>query len=178
MAVPPLARCNKSARWAWLRTSRTARATSWVSGSRSARADAVGAGCSIVIDLEPAVQRAIAVITSVADDELGLPTPCPDACVGDLVDHIGVFAVRFTAVALKQSDGETPAPPPPSGTNLEPGWRQRISRNLAALAGAWRDPAAWRGTSFAGGIEMPGAVAGLVALDELLVHGWDIAVAT
>jgi uncharacterized protein (TIGR03086 family) len=131
-----------------------------------------------MIDLEPAAQRATRVITSVADHQLGLLTPCPDASVGDLVDHIGVFAVRFTAAARKQSDARTPAPPPPSGTNLEPGWRERISHDLAVLAGAWRDPEAWQGTTFAGGIEMPGEVAGLVALDELVVHGWDIAVAT
>jgi uncharacterized protein (TIGR03086 family) len=29
-----------------------------------------------------------------------------------------------------------------------------------------------------GGLEMPGRVAGLIALDELVVHGWDIAVAS
>ena len=27
----------------------------------------------------------------------------------------------------------------------------------------------------AGGIDLPGEVAGLVALDELVVHGWDVA---
>src|SRR5215207_11063888 len=129
-----------------------------------------------MIDLEPAAQRATRVITSVADDQLGLPTPCPDACVGDLVDHIGVFAVRFTAAARKQSDASTPAPPQPSGANLEPGWRARISRDLAVLASAWREPEAWQGTTFAGGLEMPGEVVGLVALDELVVHGWDVAV--
>ncbi len=30
----------------------------------------------------------------------------------------------------------------------------------------------------AGPIEMPGEIAGLVALDELVVHGWDLARAT
>lgn len=30
----------------------------------------------------------------------------------------------------------------------------------------------------AGGIDLPGDVAGLVTLDELVVHGWDLAVAT
>ena len=29
-----------------------------------------------------------------------------------------------------------------------------------------------------GGMELPAAVAGLVVLDELVVHGWDIAVST
>lgn len=30
----------------------------------------------------------------------------------------------------------------------------------------------------AGGIEMPGEIAGVVALEEVVVHGWDLAVAT
>lgn len=30
----------------------------------------------------------------------------------------------------------------------------------------------------AGGLEMPGAAAAAVALDELVVHGWDLAVGT
>ena len=30
----------------------------------------------------------------------------------------------------------------------------------------------------AGGIDLPGEVAGLVALDEVVIHGWDLAVAT
>jgi uncharacterized protein (TIGR03086 family) len=30
----------------------------------------------------------------------------------------------------------------------------------------------------AGGVDLPGEVAGLVALDEIVVHGWDVARAT
>jgi uncharacterized protein (TIGR03086 family) len=30
----------------------------------------------------------------------------------------------------------------------------------------------------AGGVEMPGEVAGVVALDEVVVHGWDVAVSS
>jgi uncharacterized protein (TIGR03086 family) len=131
-----------------------------------------------MIDIHPAVQRTISVVTSVEDQQLGLPTPCPDANVGDLIDHLGVFAVRFVAAARKESEGGTSPPPPPSGANLESGWRDRISRDLVALADAWSDPQAWVGSTSAGGIEMPAEVVGLVALDELVVHGWDIAVAT
>jgi uncharacterized protein (TIGR03086 family) len=43
------------------------------------------------------------------------------------------------------------------------------------MAAAWRDPAAWTGMTQAGGIDLPGEVAGLVALDELVLHGWDVA---
>ena len=131
-----------------------------------------------MIDLTPAAQRTTSLITSVADDQLGLPTPCPGSCLGDLIDHVGVFAVRFRAAADKESEGRTSRPPPPSGANLEAGWRERISRDLLALADAWRQPQAWDGSTYAGGIELPADVVGLVALDELVVHGWDIAVAT
>jgi len=131
-----------------------------------------------MIDLTPAAQRTTKLITSAADDQLGLPTPCPGSCLGDLIDHVGVFAVRFHAAANKESEGRTSRPPPPSGANLEAGWRERISRDLLALADAWRQPQAWDGSTYAGGIELPAEVVGLVALDELVVHGWDIAVAT
>ena len=131
-----------------------------------------------MIDLHPAAQRTISLVTSLDDEQLDLPTPCPEARVGDLIDHLGVFAVTFLAAARKDSEGRTSPPPPPSRANLEPDWRDRISRDLLALADAWRDPQAWEGSTYAGGTEMPAEVVGLVALDELVVHGWDIAVAT
>jgi uncharacterized protein (TIGR03086 family) len=131
-----------------------------------------------MIDLQPAAQRTIGLVAAVSDDQLDRPTPCPESCVGDLIDHLGVFAVRFTAAARKDSSGRTSPPPPPSAANLEAGWRDRLSRDLLALAEVWRDPQAWEGDTVAGGMEMPAAVVGLVALDELVVHGWDVAVAT
>src|SRR5690606_29691827 len=46
---------------------------------------------------------------------------------------------------------------------------------LAALAAAWRSPDAWQGMTQAGGVDLPGEAAGHVALNELVVHGWDVA---
>src|ERR1700722_584451 len=54
-------------------------------------------------------------------------------------------------------------------------WRDRITADLAALADAWAAPEAWDGMTQAGGQDLPGAMAGRIALDELVVHGWDIA---
>jgi uncharacterized protein (TIGR03086 family) len=131
-----------------------------------------------MIDLRPATQRTISLATALADPQLDLPTPCGEDCLGDVIDHLGIFAVRFVAAAGKDAVGSTPTPERPSRANLEPEWRDRIARDLRALADAWLDPQAWEGATFAGGMEMPAAVVGLVALDELIVHGWDIAVAT
>ncbi len=57
-------------------------------------------------------------------------------------------------------------------------WRASIPERLAELAEAWKAPEAWEGMSKAGGLEMPGAVTGLVANNEVVLHAWDLAVAT
>ena len=131
-----------------------------------------------MIDIAPAASRVAALLAGTTDDQLAAPTPCPDTTVGDLIDHVGGLTLGFTATAAKQRDAMSGPPPRPSAANLEPGWRDRISSDLGVLAEAWRDPAAWDGMTAAGGIDLPGSVAGVVALDELLVHGWDLAVAT
>ena len=46
------------------------------------------------------------------------------------------------------------------------------------LAGAWQDERAWTGVTRAGGVHLPGEIAGKVAVNEVVVHGWDIAAAT
>jgi len=66
-------------------------------------------------------------------------------------------------------------PPAADASKLGDDWRARIPRDLAALAEAWRDPAAWTGMTKVGGLDLPGEVAGVVALDELVIHGWDVA---
>src|SRR5436309_592146 len=128
-----------------------------------------------MIDIGPATNRMAGLLAGLSESQFDLPTPCPEARVGDLVDHVGTLTKAFTAVARKDRSGSG-APPPPSAANLEATWLDRIARDLETLAEAWRDPAAWEGMTDAGGIELPGQVAGLVVLDELVVHGWDIAV--
>jgi uncharacterized protein (TIGR03086 family) len=68
--------------------------------------------------------------------------------------------------------------PDPRAENLEPGWRDRIAADLAALADAWKAPEAWDGMTQVGNLDLPGAMAGRMALGELVIHGWDIAQAT
>ncbi|SCG10218.1 TIGR03086 family protein [Streptomyces sp. Ncost-T6T-2b] len=53
-----------------------------------------------------------------------------------------------------------------------------LPRRLEEVAAAWRAPDAWTGMTRAGGIELPGEVAGAVALNELVIHGWDLARST
>ena len=46
---------------------------------------------------------------------------------------------------------------------------------LAALAQAQADPAPWRGMTRVGGVRLPGEIAGQLALDEVVLHAWDLA---
>jgi uncharacterized protein (TIGR03086 family) len=127
------------------------------------------------VDLEPATQRLADLVGGVPDDLLDAPTPCPGYTLGDLVEHVGGLTLAFTAAAKKDFGDTTSQGPSGEASRLGDDWRTRIPRDLAALAEAWRDPAAWTGMTQAGGLELPGEVAGLVALDEIVIHGWDVA---
>jgi uncharacterized protein (TIGR03086 family) len=124
------------------------------------------------VDLEPAARRMAWLIEAVPADALGQPTPCGHNTVGDLLDHISGSALAFRAAAEKQ-----PLPGGPAGNaaNLPSDWQARLRGEVLGLAEAWHDPEAWTGMTAAGGIDLPGEIAGVVALDELVIHGWDLA---
>lgn len=127
-----------------------------------------------VPDLEPAAARLRSLLTGVGDDQLAQPTPCPDYVVADLLSHLVGLTVAFRDAARKQpSDGVPGAVPP-----LDPAWRQLLPAQLDELVAAWREPGVGEGMTAAGGVELPGSVAAAVALDELVLHGWDLARAT
>ena len=128
-----------------------------------------------MVDLGPAAMQLVGLVSRVPDAELGNPTPCPAYTLGDLIDHVGGLALAFTAAARK--DGGRYANMRASGDRARLGddWRGRIPRDLAALAGAWRDPAAWDGMTRIAGDDAPAAIIGLSAAGELVVHGWDLA---
>lgn len=127
------------------------------------------------VDLEPATRRMADLVSGVPDELLDRPTPCPAYTLGDLLDHVGGLSLAFTAAATKTAGEVSSQGPSGDASRLGDDWRTRIPGDLAALAEAWRDPAAWSGMTQAGGVELPGEVAGVVALDELVIHGWDVA---
>lgn len=132
----------------------------------------------MMIDLEPAARGIAASVTALRDDQLGAQTPCPAYTVGDLVEHIGGLAIAFTGAATKAGGPTVSQAPAGDAARLGADWQTRIPADLLTMAAAWRDPAAWTGMTMAGGVDLPGEVAGLVALDEIFLHGWDLAVST
>jgi uncharacterized protein (TIGR03086 family) len=130
-----------------------------------------------MLDLEPAIRVLARLVVGVRDEQLAALTPCTEESLGDLFEHVDGFCLAFSAAATKTplDAGQAASP---DASRLGPDWRTRIPERLATLAGAWRDEAAWTGMTQAGGVDLPGEVAGIVALDEVIVHGWDIAVAS
>src|SRR5690606_21867703 len=80
--------------------------------------------------------------------------------------------------AAKVEGPTTMTPPSPEASVLAEDWRTGAPAALAELGRAWQDPAAWEGMTQAGGQRMPAEVTAAVALDEVVLHGWDLAVAT
>ncbi len=129
------------------------------------------------IDFTPATRAVTAVLGGIRDDQLTGPTPCTESTVADLLDHLSGLTLAFTLAARKEEipgGGQASA----DGSRLSPDWRTEIPAALEGLVAAWAEPAAYDGLTMAGPIEMPAEIAALVALDEVVVHGWDLARAT
>ncbi|MFB4304618.1 TIGR03086 family metal-binding protein [Actinomadura sp. GTD37] len=129
-------------------------------------------------DLLPAAQRMAALLANVPDHRLDAPTPCADTSLGALIDHVSGLSLAFTWAAAKDLPEGGTQPPSADASSLPPDWRTRLPEQLDALAAAWRSPDAWSGMTAAGGVDLPGEEAGKVAMNELVVHGWDVARAT
>jgi uncharacterized protein (TIGR03086 family) len=131
-----------------------------------------------VLDLGAPATTMTAMIEGIEDDQLGRATPCGETTVGELIAHVLMLSVAFRDAAAKV-DGPTTSTPPTSALPALPqDWRQIAPGRLSELAAAWRDSAAWDGMTQAGGVRMPGSVTAVVANNELVLHGWDLAVAS
>ncbi|WP_430783000.1 TIGR03086 family metal-binding protein [Actinoplanes sp. G11-F43] len=130
----------------------------------------------VPLDFDPPVRQIRALLLGVDSHDLGAPTPCPDWPVAALLDHLMGLAVAFALTARKRAGGDSA--PEPSVGRLSPQWRSRLPVLLADLAIAWKEPSAWTGTARAGGVTMPATAMGTVVMNELVMHGWDLARAT
>jgi uncharacterized protein (TIGR03086 family) len=130
---------------------------------------------TMTFDLGAQVALVEDVVAGVRHDQLDDPTPCEDISVAALLDHLAGLTLAFRLAAEKRPLSGAPSA---SAAALAPDWRTLLPAQLDALAAAWRTPSAWEGTAAAGGVEMPAPQMAVVALDEVLVHGWDLAVAT
>jgi uncharacterized protein (TIGR03086 family) len=133
-----------------------------------------------MLDLDPAAREVARLLNNVTDDQLASPTPCADTPVAALLDHLMGLSLAFTWAARKTTPpenggAEPPGPGQASAEHLDPNWRTLLPQRLGELVQSWRDPDAWEGMTEAGGVKLPADQMGVVALDELVLHGWDLA---
>jgi uncharacterized protein (TIGR03086 family) len=126
-------------------------------------------------DLAPTAAEVARVIAAVRDDQLADPTPCAGTSVAAMLDHFVGLTLAFRLGAEKQPQGGAPRA---DADQLPADWRERLPQQLDALVAAWQQPSAWEGITDVAGARMPAAAMGVIALNEVLVHGWDLAVAT
>ncbi|MFJ2742053.1 TIGR03086 family metal-binding protein [Streptomyces sp. NPDC087440] len=126
---------------------------------------------AVVFDLGPAARRLVRLLDGVSERGLEGPTPCAEFSVRDLLAHLVHLTAGFHEAAHKR-------PEPPAGPGLPADWRHRLPRQLAALVEAWQRHDSWAGTTAVGGTPLPAGVAAQIALNELVLHGWDLARAT
>jgi uncharacterized protein (TIGR03086 family) len=126
-------------------------------------------------ELAPAAAEVARIVTGVRDEQLTDPTPCTGTSVAGMLHHLLGLTTAFRMAAEKERPEGGPSA---DAANLASDWRTRLPAQLEALATAWRSPGAWEGMTEAGGVQMPASAMGVVALNEVLVHGWDLAAAT
>jgi uncharacterized protein (TIGR03086 family) len=128
------------------------------------------------IDLAPAADRIMRLIPLVEDDHLEDPTPCEGRSVRELLGHLTGLSLAFRAAADKDLGPLTDTSPDGNGWPQATGdWHEQLAERLPALVTAWYPQDAWSGDTRVGGVELPGEAAGVVALGELVLHGWDLA---
>jgi uncharacterized protein (TIGR03086 family) len=130
------------------------------------------------IDLEPAARQIAGLLDGIDEQQLDGPTPCPDYAVRELLAHVVGLSTAFRDAARKDFGPTTDTAPDAKPPVLPGDWREALPPLLEELVTAWRDPAARQGMTRAGGVDLPAEVALMVALDELVIHGWDLARAT
>ena len=127
------------------------------------------------LDLAPAAAELGRVVRLVQEAALDEPTPCEGMSVRDLLQHL-----LGATEAFRRAPARGAVPYEPDDVPLDEGgaWRAVLQERLDGLVEAWRPPQAWEGETHIAGMTMPASETGAAAVDELVLHAWDLARAT
>lgn len=114
---------------------------------------------------EQALVVAHHVAETIGPDDLHRPTPCPEFDVAALADHLVDTIARLGAAAGIQTDAS-------DGDSVD----HRIQRVTQAILAGWRRRGLADDVAFSGRTLPSRLALGILSL-ELVVHGWDLAVA-
>jgi uncharacterized protein (TIGR03086 family) len=126
--------------------------------------------------LSDAAEAAARVVDGVRGGQLADPTPCTDWDVRALLNHL----ILWTSYSLeKRAQGESVseelmATDFAAQPDFAAGYRAQLDRALEA----WADPAAWTRKLDVMGSATPASDVAALNLAEMILHGWDLAVAT
>ncbi|GAA1773170.1 TIGR03086 family metal-binding protein [Nonomuraea bangladeshensis] len=128
---------------------------------------------NVIGRIDQAIHMTATIVKGITDQQLTAPTPCPGWDVRTELNHL-VGGMRIFAAELTGTD--------PGGEH-EDDWLGPDPQN-AYLGAARLDRAAWhresalKTTVRLGFGEVPGPMAALIHLTEVLVHGVDLAIST
>ena len=122
-----------------------------------------------------ALAQAESIVAAVGQDQLGLPTPCPEYDVRTLLSHV---VGGLTRIAVIGEGGDGLAVVPRADGVPDVGWLDAYRAAAARARTAWSDD-----TRLDALVEVPwGKVPGRIAVSgyvmEILTHAWDLAKAT
>jgi uncharacterized protein (TIGR03086 family) len=126
--------------------------------------------------LTEAADAAARVVSGVSPEQFDGPTPCTDWDVRALMNHV----ILWTSYSLeRRAHGESVSEELMStdfaaSPDFAAAYRAQLDRALAA----WADPAAWDRKLDVMGSATPAADVAALNLAEMVLHGWDLAVAT
>ncbi|MFF0264811.1 TIGR03086 family metal-binding protein [Kribbella sp. NPDC004536] len=125
-----------------------------------------------------AAETMAAVARAVTDDQLTNRTPCTEYDVRALVNHLLFWGPSLAGAGRKESVPQPAAAE--SEVDLTAGdWRGRLLALLDDMKSSWAPTSAWAGETSMGTPQLlPAPVMGDMIVGELVVHGWDLAVAT
>ncbi|MFI1386496.1 TIGR03086 family metal-binding protein [Embleya sp. NPDC020886] len=126
-------------------------------------------------DLQPPATTIAALVVGLDDSRLDDPTPCTHYTIRDLLSHLVGLTAAFRAAGRKELGVLTETAPGAEMPPLGADWRTVLPRQLDELVETWHEPDAWTGVTQAGGVTLPAEIMGLVAHNELVLHGWDLA---
>lgn len=126
--------------------------------------------------LTEAADAAARVVSGVSPDELDGPTPCTEWDVRALMNHL----ILWTSYSLERRAHAESVPEELMSTDFAAAadfavrYREQLDRALAA----WADPAAWERKLDVMGTPMDSADVAAMNLMDMVLHAWDLAVAT
>jgi len=126
--------------------------------------------------LSDAAEAAARVVDGVRDGQLADPTPCTEWDVRALLNHL----ILWTSYSLeKRAHGESVSEElMATDFAAQPDFALRYRAQLDRALGAWADPAAWSRKLDVMGSPTPASDVAALNIAEMILHGWDLAVAT